>query len=583
MKLMKSLLCMSMMLLLSIGMLHAQTPGSSTTEIVVGTGTGQNGTTGAGPINIWYKSMHYQAYYSAAELTAAGLLPGAAIEQMGWEVVGAPNSSLPNFTIAMGHTTGDGAVSNSGLTTVYNTASYTPAAGGFDMLTLSTPFVWNGTDDLVIDNCFDPVPNYHGSGVVKLGSANGLQSRYQRSDIASNCGSIVPTTQNTKPVVKLVFSGGGSSCEEPLARCDIFTVQLDGDGTASVTPGDIGSTSTAECGLASEELSKTDFDCTNLGPNTVVYTITDVNGASDSCAALVMVEKSSGLPGEWVASDIGDQGTGSDYVSDPCMSDSGNGTDFTITTGAYNLIPQNADNLAFAKVPLCGNGGIQARIDNVEGGYAGLIFRESSAPGSKMFAVYSNMSSLLRRDVRLTTNGPRTTSNVFAHYPSWLRIVRQGNLVRAFYRMDQDNSWMLFQQVYLPMPDCMEMGIVVFSTDPFGEAAADFKNVRYLSLGNQGLSVPNVTNWISEQPEVLKAEILPNPVRSSFTLRLNHAVATDGRATLFNEFGQSVAQQPLVGGETILKWESEHLPVGIYFMEIVTENGYREVLKVIRK
>lgn len=578
MKSLNTLFKVLMVMLLTAGSVSAQ-------YVTVGSATGTNTTTGASPINIFYRSMHYQVVYTAAELTAAGFLANATIQELGWDVTGTPLYALPNYTIRMDHTTNANSstnISTAGMTQVYNSASYTPTAGGFDMLVLSTPFIWNGTDNIVVDVCFDQVsPTYNSSGQVSTYNATS-GSRYVRSDASSQCGANTTTTTAYKPVVRFVIEAS-PLCEPPVAECAVFTVQLNDNNMAIVTAGDIGSNSTADCGLGSETLSTTIFDCSNLGNNPVVYTITDTNGASDSCSTSVIVEVGSGLPGDWVATDIGNQGAGSDYISEPCMIDSQSGTDFTITTGGYNLIPQNTDNLAFAKVPLCGDGGIQARIDNIEGGYAGLMIRESSAPGSKMLAVYSNMSSLLRRDVRLTTNAPRVTSNVFAHFPNWLRLVRQGNVIRAFYRMGQGNSWILFQQVYLSMPDCVEMGIAVFSTDSFGEATADFENVRYRSIGNQGLSAPNITNGLSEQHVVLKAEVLPNPVRGSFILRLNKSFAAKGQATLFNELGQAVDQQSFSYGETLLSWDSGHLPVGMYFMEIVAENGYREVLKVIRQ
>jgi hypothetical protein len=80
-------------------------------------------------------------------------------------------------------------------------------------------------------------------------------------------------------------------CAPPMAVCEDITVQLDASGSASITPADIGSSSTAECGLDSDMLSVTGFDCSNTGAaTTVTYTITDINGDSDNCTATVTVE-----------------------------------------------------------------------------------------------------------------------------------------------------------------------------------------------------------------------------------------------------------------------------------------------------
>jgi regulation of enolase protein 1 (concanavalin A-like superfamily) len=455
-------------------------------------------------------------------------------------------------------------------------------------------------------------------------------------------------------------------CAPPMAACEDITVQLDANGSASITPASIGSASTAECGLASESLDKMGFDCADVGGNTVTYTITDVNGDTDNCTANVTVEdnlppsavclsttvelqpdgmydlqqsdvydsinsadncsiatfnfsattfdcedegqafpitvtvtdpsgntdnctanvtvdQGDALPAEWAANDIGDPGNGSDYAYDPCAGNNPNRGDFTIRTGGYNLIPQNSDNLAFATVPLCGNGGIQARIESVSGGYAGLMIRESSTPGAKMVAVYSNLTNLLRREIRTVTNGTRSSSTLFASFPKWLRLVRQGDYIRAFYRNTNGGNWTLFHQAYVPMGNCVEMGLAVFTTDPNGDASAVFGRVNYQSQGGQNLSAPNGIFWEAETPEVFKASVLPNPVRNHFTLQFSKPLPAEGQATLLNEFGQGLSQQPLRAGERELGWDAGALPAGLYFLEVATEDGYREVLKVVRQ
>ena len=179
--------------------------------VTVGSATGSNTTTGAGPVNIFYRSMHYQVVYTAPELTAAGFVPGASIQELGWDVTGAPIYALPNYTIRMDHTTNANSSTNiptAGMTQVYNSASYTPTAGGFDMLLLSTPFIWNGTDNIVIDVCFDQVsPTYNSSGQVSTYNAT-TGSRYVRSDASSQCGVTTTTTTSYKPVVQFLISTG---------------------------------------------------------------------------------------------------------------------------------------------------------------------------------------------------------------------------------------------------------------------------------------------------------------------------------------------------------------------------------------
>ncbi|MFM8951059.1 MAG: HYR domain-containing protein, partial [Bacteroidota bacterium] len=60
-------------------------------------------------------------------------------------------------------------------------------------------------------------------------------------------------------------------------------------GTASITASQINNGSSDNCGIASLSLSKTSFNCSNVGNNAVTLTVTDVNGNSSTCSATVTV------------------------------------------------------------------------------------------------------------------------------------------------------------------------------------------------------------------------------------------------------------------------------------------------------
>jgi hypothetical protein len=172
--------------------------------VTLGTGTTTNATTVAGPVNIYYRSLRYQTVYTAAEIAAANGTAGN-ITHLGWYVTQAPLYAMPNYTIKIKHTTAtDAAVhDDTGLTTVYTNANYAPVAGGFDMLAFQTPFTWNGTDNILVDICFDQtVPTYNSSGQTRVYSAtNG--ARYSRNDDVGQCGATTITTQTTKAQVRL--------------------------------------------------------------------------------------------------------------------------------------------------------------------------------------------------------------------------------------------------------------------------------------------------------------------------------------------------------------------------------------------
>ena len=76
----------------------------------------------------------------------------------------------------------------------------------------------------------------------------------------------------------------------PNAITQSATVQLDASGLGSITVADIDNGSNDNCGIASVTLDNTDFDCSNVGANTVTLTVIDVNGNSSQATATVTVE-----------------------------------------------------------------------------------------------------------------------------------------------------------------------------------------------------------------------------------------------------------------------------------------------------
>src|SRR5206468_2513236 len=94
--------------------------------------------------------------------------------------------------------------------------------------------------------------------------------------VSSPCGS---ATSN--PVVL--------SLGTPVAVCHNLTVPLDASGHATITPAQIDNGSSDACGIGGLSLSQTNFDCANIGTNSVTLTVTDNNGNSATCTATVTV------------------------------------------------------------------------------------------------------------------------------------------------------------------------------------------------------------------------------------------------------------------------------------------------------
>jgi hypothetical protein len=124
-------------------------------------------------------------------------------------------------------------------------------------------------------------------------------------DIVCRTNGVVVTTPGTfpvgtTPVVCAITDGQGGTfnCgftvnvtdnEAPVAQCKNVTIDLGGDGKASITAADLNDGSSDNCGIASFVVSPNQFTCANLGPNTVTFTVLDVNGNRSSRSATVTV------------------------------------------------------------------------------------------------------------------------------------------------------------------------------------------------------------------------------------------------------------------------------------------------------
>ena len=75
-----------------------------------------------------------------------------------------------------------------------------------------------------------------------------------------------------------------------------INVNLDTTGNAVITASQVNNGSYDNCSIASLTLSKTSFNCSNVGNNVVVLTVEDVNGNTSSDTAIVNIIAPNGLP-----------------------------------------------------------------------------------------------------------------------------------------------------------------------------------------------------------------------------------------------------------------------------------------------
>jgi len=85
-----------------------------------------------------------------------------------------------------------------------------------------------------------------------------------------------------------------SDIVNPTALLQNIIVTLDGQGAASVSFADIDTGSSDNCGIASTNLSQTNFDCSDIGVNNVTVIITD-NNDNTTISTVTVTVKTNGI------------------------------------------------------------------------------------------------------------------------------------------------------------------------------------------------------------------------------------------------------------------------------------------------
>lgn len=109
----------------------------------------------------------------------------------------------------------------------------------------------------------------------------------------SDCSWTVTYTFSVKDVcgntlAGQTYSNSGGDHTPPIAKCKPKTITLAG-GTATITAADVNDGSSDNCGPVTLSVSKTSFNCSNIGANQVTLTATDACNNNSTCIATVTV------------------------------------------------------------------------------------------------------------------------------------------------------------------------------------------------------------------------------------------------------------------------------------------------------
>ncbi|MEI6348300.1 MAG: T9SS type A sorting domain-containing protein [Bacteroidota bacterium] len=280
----------------------AETTISSSGSATIGAGASTSATY-SNPFYSAWSNNHTQHLIPAAELTAAGLTAGN-LTSVALNVTSAGSLPMIDLSVKIGATSAvnmSSFVANGTFTTVYTNASLLPTTG-VNVLTFATPFLWDGTSNIIIEFC-------HGNGsstttmsrTVKTDATSYVSSInsvvWSATNSATVCGNSSSNSSTYSVRPQFIFAGQmPTNCSSPRTAV-IATVITAPAITITPSPASICIGSSSSIAVSSDNTNYTySWSNSQTGtPNvvspstTTTYTVTasdNSGGANDGCVVV---------------------------------------------------------------------------------------------------------------------------------------------------------------------------------------------------------------------------------------------------------------------------------------------------------
>ena len=406
--------------------------------------------------------------------------------------------------------------------------------------------------------------------LTKTAMTTGTCSAEIKVMVMDGCGNSASVVYNTR-----IDNTG------PTVVCRVNTVSIGESGQYVLQPADVLNLSSTfdDCGpVTISSISPSMVTCDNINQTLPVsVVVSDQCGNSTTCTAQITVAQSTDLPSGWSNSDVNAANGSATYAS--CN----NGGVFTVNSNEV-LTSLTNDRLHMVYQQLCGDGEITARVLTVNNlGWAGIVMRESLAPGSKKVTMKTQLSSIIRREIRTTTNGITNFLNFNRPFHIWLRLVRSGTTFNGYTSLDGVN-WVFAFSATVDMGGCLYTGIFTESITSGVTTTATFSNVSIITApiplvgGNtQSLAQTSLTT-----PQDLSIDVFPNPTSGMLSLKFAPSAgeSLEGiHIMVLNTLGEPLIQKQIAALESPTEYlDMSELTDGVYFIQIQVP-GYAPVVK----
>ncbi|MBE0637140.1 MAG: T9SS type A sorting domain-containing protein, partial [Bacteroidales bacterium] len=213
----------------------------------------------------------------------------------------------------------------------------------------------------------------------------------------------------------------------------------------------------------------------------------------------------------------------------------------TTTNDVYHFVHQQ----------LCGNGTVIARLDEVQnGGWAGVMMRESNAPNAKTVLFKTRLyNPNVIVGYRTSTGSSMRNLSQVAQLIRWMKIQRSGNNFKVFTSYN-GTTWQQRYSGTISMGSCIQAGIFTESVLATRTSMAWFDNVEVVNFLKSGDDFAGV-DVIEMDKEQFQIDLYPNPADDQVTLSI-----ADNESEVSYQIsdmeGRLIGQSSFSGSETFI-------------------------------
>ncbi|MBK6819754.1 MAG: DUF1349 domain-containing protein [Bacteroidetes bacterium] len=233
------------------------------------------------------------------------------------------------------------------------------------------------------------------------------------------------------------------------------------------------------------------------------------------------------------------------------------------------------DEFHFLYKKVSGDVTISARVKHIGNIYGwakgGVMIRESLNTDAKHAICALTPGNGFAMQWRTNTNDWSDNVDTAGTEPGWVKLERIGNALTSYFSTD-GNNWMLLNTANITMTDSVYVGLANCShiDSTINDAVFDHIIINGTALWSQDLV---------EKKSLIN--IYPNPAQNALNIRLDEQIAKQNAViTIYDALGHKMQQQA-ASGQIINTLTINHLPKGVYMLEIVGEQ--RHVLRFVKQ